>query len=69
MATLTINSAPPIEVPDGLSLLEACASHGILLPSACGGRGFCGRCAVQVVSGNLSAPTAAEEKKILADNG
>ena len=68
MATLIINSAAPIEVPDDLSLLEACASHGILLPSACGGRGFCGRCAVQVVSGDLSAPTAAEENKILAED-
>jgi len=68
MATLTINSAPPIEVPDGCLLLEACASHGILLPSACGGRGFCGRCAVQVVSGALSAPTPAEESKILAED-
>jgi len=68
MPPLIINSAPPIEVPAGASILEACAAHGILLPSACGGRGFCGRCAVGVVSGDLTAPTPTEENKILAED-
>ena len=52
----------------GVSILEACASHGILLPSACGGRGFCGRCVVQVIAGELSAPTPTEDNKILAED-
>ena len=65
MPSLAINSGAPLAVAAGASILEACAAHGILLPSACGGRGFCGRCAVQVVSGSLSAPTVAEENKIL----
>ncbi len=68
MPSLVINSSPPVEVPAGISLLEACASHGILLPSACGGRGFCGRCAVEVVSGDLAPPTLAEENKILGED-
>ena len=65
MPGLVINAAAPLEVPAGASLLEACAAHGILLPSGCGGRGFCGRCAVEVVAGALSPPTQAEENKIL----
>ncbi len=64
MPSLVINSGGAIEVAAGASLLEACASHGILLPSACGGRGFCGRCVVEVISGDLTPPTPAEENKI-----
>lgn len=66
MPALVINSMAPVEVAAGASLIEACAAHGILLPSACGGRGFCGRCAVAVVAGKLTPPTQAEENKILA---
>lgn len=65
MPHLVINAASPLEVPAGATLLEACARHGILLPSGCGGRGFCGRCAVEVVSGALTPPTLAEENKLL----
>ena len=68
MPRLIINSAPPLEVPQGASLLEACAAHGILLPSACGGRGFCGRCAVEILSGPLTPITPAEENKILGED-
>ena len=68
MPGLAINAEAPLEVALGATLLEACAAHGIYPPSACGGRGLCGRCAVQVVSGALSAPTPAEEKKILAED-
>jgi Na+-transporting NADH:ubiquinone oxidoreductase subunit F len=65
MPALVINSEAPLAVAAGATLLEACAAHGIYLPSACGGRGFCGRCAVQVVSGDLTPPTEAEQNKIL----
>ena len=68
MPALIINSEPPLEVALGASLLEACAAHGIYLPSACGGRGMCGRCAVQIVSGDFSALAPAEEKKLSAEN-
>ena len=67
MPGLAINSEAPLEVPIGATLLEACAAHGILLPSACGGRGFCGRCAVEVVSGDLTPSTPTEENKILPE--
>lgn len=68
MPGLAINSEAPLEVPSGATLLEACAVHGIYPPSACGGRGLCGRCAVSIVAGALSAPTQAEEKKISAED-
>lgn len=68
MPALVVNSTAPLSVAVGATILEACAAHGILLPSACGGRGFCGRCAVAVVSGELTAPTPTEENKILAED-
>ena len=66
--SLVINSEPPLEAAGGASLLEACGAHGIYPPSACGGRGLCGRCAVHIVSGALSAPTQAEERKLSAED-
>ncbi|MGD9782272.1 MAG: NADH:ubiquinone reductase (Na(+)-transporting) subunit F [Kiritimatiellia bacterium] len=68
MPDLVVNSTAPLPVAVGATILEACAAHGILLPSACGGRGFCGRCAVEVASGDLTPPTPTEENKILAED-
>ena len=68
MPVLVVNSSARLDVAAGSTLLEACAAHGILLPSACGGRGFCGRCAVLVASGDLTPPTATEENKILGED-
>ena len=68
MPSLSINSLPPLETPAGASILETCAAHGILLPSACGGRGFCGRCAVEVLSGNPSPPTPTEQNKLTPED-
>ena len=68
MPALVINAGAPLEVAAGASILEACSAHGILLPSACGGRGFCGRCAVQITSGDLTPPTEAEGNKILGSD-
>lgn len=39
------------EVERGQSLLSACFGRGIYLPSACGGKGTCGKCDVQVRGG------------------
>ncbi len=38
-------------VPQGSSVLSTLASEGVYLPSACGGKGSCGQCKCQVVSG------------------
>jgi len=48
---LTINGAKDIKIPAGGKLHEALRSAGLLLPSACGGKGTCGQCRVQVLKG------------------
>ena len=50
-----------LEVAGGKSLLATLEAEGILLPSACGGRGICGYCRVRVVAGG-GTPTAAERR-------
>lgn len=39
------------EVDGGLPLLTALKQEGVFIPSACGGRGSCGLCKVQIVEG------------------
>ncbi len=51
---ITINGEKTIEVASGQSLLTAMASSGVFLPSACGGKGSCGQCRVQVMRGGGS---------------
>jgi Na+-transporting NADH:ubiquinone oxidoreductase subunit F len=48
---LRINDSREISVLPGGKLHEALATQGILLPTACGGKGSCGQCRVQVVDG------------------
>ncbi|MFC1817242.1 NADH:ubiquinone reductase (Na(+)-transporting) subunit F [Thermodesulfobacteriota bacterium] len=45
------DEAKSIQVPGGLTLLSALVTNGILLPSACGGKGSCGTCKCQVEEG------------------
>ncbi len=40
-----------LEAPNGVTLLSALVTHGILLPSACGGSGSCGMCKCKVEEG------------------
>jgi Na+-transporting NADH:ubiquinone oxidoreductase subunit F len=40
-----------IQAPSGSTLLSALTGNGILIPSACGGKGTCGTCKCQVPSG------------------
>ncbi|MDE6721432.1 MAG: NADH:ubiquinone reductase (Na(+)-transporting) subunit F [Bacteroidaceae bacterium] len=49
--TITINGKDKVEVEQGSSLLSTLAAKDIYLPSACGGKGSCGQCKCQVVSG------------------
>jgi uncharacterized 2Fe-2S/4Fe-4S cluster protein (DUF4445 family) len=44
----------------GDTLLEAAQRGGIVLNATCGGEGVCGRCILQVVSGEVSAPNLTE---------
>lgn len=48
---LTINQERKFKVPVGSKLLGVLTETGIHLPSACGGRGTCGQCHVQVLAG------------------
>ena len=49
--TITINGKDKLEVEQGSSLLSTLAAKDIYLPSGCGGKGSCGQCKCQVVSG------------------
>ena len=49
--TITINGDTTIEADSGKSLLSTFADHNIFLSSACGGKGSCGQCKVQVFEG------------------
>ena len=40
-----------LEVETGSTLLSTLQSQGVMLSSACGGKGSCGQCKVQVVEG------------------
>ncbi|PIP35344.1 MAG: NADH:ubiquinone reductase (Na(+)-transporting) subunit F [Desulfobacterales bacterium CG23_combo_of_CG06-09_8_20_14_all_52_9] len=51
--TIVINEDPAksIQTPMGTTLLSALTQNGVLLPSACGGKGSCGLCKCRVEAG------------------
>ncbi|MGE0621726.1 MAG: NADH:ubiquinone reductase (Na(+)-transporting) subunit F [Pseudomonadales bacterium] len=49
--TITVNGQRDVATTSGDSLLATLAEAGIHLPAACGGRGTCGQCRVQVTRG------------------
>lgn len=49
--TITVNNDRKIIAEAGKSLLSTMADSNVFLPSACGGKGSCGQCRVQVTSG------------------
>lgn len=54
---LRINDSQEVGVSPGGKLHEALAKHGILLPTACGGKGTCGQCLVRVPDSGPLLPT------------
>ncbi|MEJ2604307.1 MAG: 2Fe-2S iron-sulfur cluster-binding protein, partial [Gammaproteobacteria bacterium] len=46
-----VNDERHLELPVGVKLLGGLADSGLFIASACGGKGTCGQCRVQVVSG------------------
>ena len=69
--TITVNSDTKITTPAGKSLLSTMADNNVFLPAACGGKGSCGQCRVQVpAGGGESLPTEAVHftRKELKDN-
>ncbi|MDR3078192.1 MAG: ASKHA domain-containing protein [Planctomycetota bacterium] len=62
-------SGVKIQVPSGLSLLDACRRAGFNIPSPCGGAGLCGQCRVRLLSGRVppeSAKTSCLSPELLA---
>ncbi len=49
--TITVNGDRKITTEAGKSLLSTMADSNVFLPSACGGKGSCGQCRVQVLAG------------------
>ena len=48
---IVINGEKTLEAPAGSTLLNTLANHKIFIPSACGGKGSCGVCKVEVHEG------------------
>jgi Na+-transporting NADH:ubiquinone oxidoreductase subunit F len=48
---VVVNEDRTLQVPVGGKLMGALADAGLVLPSACGGKGTCGQCRVQVLHG------------------
>lgn len=48
---IVINDKKTLSVPQGDSLLSTLSQNGVYLASACGGKGSCGQCKLQVVEG------------------
>lgn len=57
-----------VQVQQGTTLLQAARDAGVGLAAICGGTGTCGRCRVQVQSGQVSPPTSAELDVLDADD-
>lgn len=53
--TVTVTDGPTIEVPSGISLLEALEEHGYPVPNLCR-QGVCGECRVTVIPSDDGAP-------------
>jgi len=51
---LIINEEKELEVDPGSTVLNTLSTHGIYLPSACGGGGTCAMCKCQVIEGGGS---------------
>mgnify|MGYP002747076845 CR=1 FL=1 len=69
--TITVNNDTKIEAESGKSLLATMSDNNVFLPSACGGKGSCGQCKVQVLSGGGNIlPTEAVHftRKQMKDN-
>ena len=59
-----------LEVPDGLSVLEASIQTGIQHTHACGGEGRCTTCRIEVLEGRENCPAMGDaEREVLALRG
>lgn len=68
---ITVNGDTVIETQSGKSLLSSLADENVFLPSACGGKGSCAQCKVQVFDGGgevLPTETVHFTRKQLQDH-
>mgnify|MGYP000570012107 CR=1 FL=1 len=49
---------------EGKNLLDILQDSGEIIESPCGGKGYCGKCKVQIFKGNLDKPTEEELKHL-----
>ena len=69
--TMTINDDKQFTVDGGSSLLSTLIEEKIFIPSACGGKGTCGYCKVQILEGGgpvLATETPFMTEEELANN-
>lgn len=52
--------------PPDSNLLKILQKHRLFLPAYCGGKGICGKCGIQVLSGNL--PITKEDKSVYSED-
>ena len=69
MALFARSRAEDLRVPGRGTLMARCLAAGLPVASSCGGRGACGKCAVEVLEGmDHLSPTSAREAETLHRN-
>jgi len=51
-----VKNKAPIDIPEGIVLMEALLAHGVPVASSCKGDGICGKCRMRIVAGADSLP-------------
>ncbi|MDI9644015.1 MAG: ASKHA domain-containing protein [Candidatus Verstraetearchaeota archaeon] len=54
-------------IREGTSLMSAAQLCGVDLAAICGGKGYCGKCLIEIVDGKVSPPTEQEKKRITGE--
>lgn len=62
MYKITLTDGREVNAEEGQSLFTALRESGIFVPTICGGKGFCGKCKVQILSPDGIAATPEEQK-------
>jgi len=52
------------EVEEGATVMAAAMGSGVDLANICSGKGYCAKCIVEIIHGNLSAPSEQERKRV-----
>ncbi len=66
---IVFDQSEPITVLEGMKLADAAVQAGIFINQPCGGQGRCGRCAVQVLSGEVRRRSTLRLSKEDVENG